>query len=341
MGLLDIFGGQSRLTLDVATMERWPERLIRRQRLNRAMDAYLRDIAQAKQALASARQRLTSADLQERVPERAKSIYEEHLPTILDAVNELEAGAAFVDNLFLVEEQQQEFLRALSEFKEQTMKPQEALSEFCGDELALLRERVRDLEDAVLSITPVLEETHFKNIRELKVLIDTYKATRGKEEKLKQLYTELQNEIEELENKKRRIKEKINYYVERAKNSRFQELIAEEARVLERIEDIKNRDEEDEERALKPLNQRLAVIRKQMIHDVTALNISEQRSFLQHTRDHLRAAKKKLARVNELLEELSFETFRRSMVELLEPFGARIEDASTILDDEDEHVTPQ
>ncbi|RME32084.1 hypothetical protein D6789_00660 [Candidatus Woesearchaeota archaeon] len=343
MGLFDIFGGQSQLTLDVATMERWPERLLRRQRLTRAMDVYLKDIENAKRELLLAKQALKDPAVKDKVPERASIIYEEHLPALLDAVNELEAGAAFVDNIFLVEDQQEEFRKALEEFKEASQKPHDSLKEYLGDELSRLRECVRNLEDAVLSITPVLEETHFKNIKELKVLIDTYKATRSKEERLEELYEQLQREIDELESKKLRIKDKISYYVERSRNSKFQELIAEEAQLIDRIEDIKNRDYDaaDEERELKPLNQRLAMIRKQMIHDVTALNISEQRTFLQDTKDRLRIAKKKLARVNELLEELSFETFRRKMVELLEPFGARIEDATTILEDEEEHVAPQ
>lgn len=343
MGLFDIFSGQSQLTLDVATMERWPERLLRRQRLNRAMEVYLREVENAKRELMLAKQHLKSPELKEQVPERASVIYDEHLPAIIDAINELEAGASFVESIFLVEDQQEEFRNALDEYKAATQKGHDSLKEYLGDDLAALRDSVRNLEDAVLSITPVLEETHFQNIKQLKVLIDTYKATREKEERLDQLHEQLHTEIDELESKRRRIKEKINYYVERSRDSKYQELIAEEARILDQIDDIKNRDyDADEElRELKPLNQRLATIRKKMIHDVTALNISEQRGFLQHTKDRLRVAKKKLARVTELLEELSFETFRRNMVELLEPFGARIEDASTILEDEDEHVTPQ
>lgn len=343
MGIFDIFSGPQRLTLDATSMEKWPDRLIRKQGLHRAFDTYLQNVSRQRGFVEDAKSDLTDPALQEKIPDRAYELYKQHLPAIVRNVDELLNETDFVDNPFLVDEQQERFREALQSYEEQTRKSRSALSEFLGGELSVLQEHLRALEDAILSINPIFDEARFGNIHELKQLIDEYQRTRPRERRVTEIRNELLGEIDRLEAKKRRIKEKITYYVERSKSSKFQELIAEEARIIAEMDEVKeqNLTPADEEHDLKPLQQRIATIRKQMINDVTALNISEQRSFLEATKDHLRSTKRKLTRAEEILAELNFETFRRKFATLLEPFGARIEDTSTIIEDEDEDVVPQ
>ena len=65
------------------------------------------------------------------------------------------------------------------------------------------------------------------------------------------------------------------------------------------------------------------------------------RSFLGATKDEILLRQRKLERVEELLDSLDFEAFRKRFLQHTEPFGARIEDASTIIDEENDDVAPR
>jgi hypothetical protein len=337
-------GKERAIILDVATLEKWPEQLLRHARVNEAMDTFLKDVERKSGKVHETKARLTDPRLkQKRFPERAYPIYDEHLPLIIKELEGVLHEAEFINDVFLIEEQQERFREAMASYHEQTRKSITALKEFLGQELSQLNQSVRDLEDAALRITPMLEQARFPSIKELKRLIEEYKATREKERKLITYRENLLKEIDALDAKKLKIKERIKSYAERARDPRYKELIAEEEGLLTQEEEItiKGLPEAEQEELLKPIEQRLAFIRKQMINDITALNINEQRTFLDAVKDDLLLARRKLERCDELLADLHFDTYRQKFATLVEPFKARIEDATQILDSEDEHVAPQ
>ena len=346
-GLGDRIGGEAKehiILLDVTSLDKWPEQLIRHARIAEAMTAFLKEVERKAGKVHEAKAKLTDPRLKaKKFPERAHPIYDEHLPLLLEELETVLHEAELVNDVYLIEEQQARFRGAVATYHESTRKSITALKEFLSEELTHLNQAIRDLEDACLWITPKLEEAKFTNIKELKRLIGEYKGTREKERKLQALKGELMDEIGRLDTKKIKIKERIKKIAENARDPRYKELIAEEEALHEQEEEIRLKGLPDEEldTMLKPVQQRLAFIRKQMINDITALNINEQRGFLDAVKDELLLAQRKLDRCDELLSELRFETYRQKFSVLVEPFKARIEDATQILDAEDEHVAPQ
>lgn len=346
MGLFDLFGSrkESPLTLDAASLEKWPERLLRRKEIPQRMATHIRDVERQRRRLQEAAERLIDPLVRDRrVPERARPVFDEHAPIVAAAARGLAGKGQLINDVFLVEAQQQDFQEAIAEYREATGKSVPALREFLNEELFRLEEGVQGLEDAMLAITPSLDQSGFSAIRQVKLLIEEYKGSRKRERQLLTLRERLMAELDGWEAKRRRHKEKINYYTERSRDSKFKELIAEEEELLDRVDAIKVRclPSEEEERELRPLNQRLAFLRKQMINDITAMNINEQRTFLEATKDEIRLAKRKLERVDDLLAELSFDAYRNRFLQLLEPFNVRIEDIDTIIDPEEADVAPQ
>jgi hypothetical protein len=344
MGLFDLFGKrQSSVILDAATMSQWPERLLRKQGLDEEMNSFIKGIVKGTEGVSEMRAYLAEPALQQKVPERAAALYEEHLPLILNATEELLASSKIIDDIFLIEEQQRDFQESLSQYREKTAKSHAALKEFFPNELEELNAKVKELEDAMISISPRLDEKRYNEIKELKSLIEEYTMSRPKEKKAKELKEHLLQEIEVLEAKRLKHKGKIAQYIERAKNREHQGLIAEEERILEKMDSIKVRmlAPEEEVEQLKPLQEQISILRKQMIHDVTAMNISEQRLFLERTKDDLRLRQRKLERVDELLTELSYENYRTKFASVLEPFNAKIEDMGDILKRDESDVAPQ
>jgi hypothetical protein len=120
-------------------------------------------------------------------------------------------------------------------------------------------------------------------------------------------------------------------------------LIAEEEQLLDKVDEVKTKflPPEQEEAELKLPLQRIAFLRKQMITDITSMNINEQRSFVEAVKDDLRLRKKKLERVDEVLATMSFTAYRSKFAALVEPFKVRIEDAHTIVEADDDDVAPQ
>ncbi len=339
MGIADLFGRKDpELVLDIATLDKWPERLLRHQRIPDAMASYLKEVERRKRRANEQKSRLADARIRNRFPERALPIYDEHLPGLLKDVESLLAKANIIDDVFLVEEQQKDFQEALTDYRELTERAYSALREFAGQELLTLNERLRDLEDAVLSITPVLEERSFPAIKELKEAIHEFTENKEKEAKLKELKKDLLLELDNYEGRRLKIKERIRKYTEQARNPQFKELLAEEDALVQQQDDLKVRglSKDEEDALLKPVLQRLVYIRKQMINDITALNINEQRAFLDAVKDDILLRKKKLERVDELLDKYGFASFRTRLDHLVLPFRARIEDLNAITEPDDE-----
>ncbi len=346
MALFDLFGKRepSALTLDAATLNKWPDRLLRRQKLHDALDIYVNALDKHRDRVEKSVKRVSDPGLaDQRVPERAREVYDEHLPTIRAAAYNLLDRTIVVGDLFLIEAQQEEFQQALADFKEGTQKSTAALKEFFDEELAELNESVRILEDGMLSIYPKLEEGKFSNIKAVKRLIDEFKETREKEQKLKLLHKQTLDELDAYEARRLKHKDKIQYFTERARDGKFKELIAEEGELLDQADEIKIKGlpAEEEAKLLEPIKQRLSWLRKQMINDITAMNINEQRTFLESAKDEIWLRKKKLERIEEMLGELSFETYKAKLIPHIEPFNARIEDADMILEREEDDVAPQ
>lgn len=345
MGLFDRFfgSGNREMILDAAVLEKWPDRLIRQQLLHEHLDEYLYRVEKKRDKVAHLHSKIADPSLKERVPERARPILEEHVALMSDAIAHLLKATNVIRDLFLIEEQQEDFRDAISTYRRKTEKSRSALREFLESELHELDQAIRSLEDAMLSITPVLEEKHFSNIKQAKKIIEEYKSTRQKEKKLQHLHELLRKELDTLEEKRIKHKEKIRYFMERAKSSRFKELLAEEESLLEKVDEIKVRDlpPEVEEQELHPLTQRLAFLRKQMINDITAMNINEQRTFLEATKDNIRLRRRKLERVEEMLQEVSWQQYRLRLMSALEPFNVRIEDVERIIERGEDDVAPQ
>ncbi len=346
MGFLDIFsrrGGRAALTLDAARMDRWPERLVRHRGLAEDMQRFVDEVEHHRKAVEYATTKLGDPMLLKKVPERAQPVYDEHLPLIRKEVQDLLDRTLVIDDLFLIEAQQQDFQSVLTGFKDRTRKSNAALNEYLGDELHLLNGAVQALEDAMLALYPKLDTAGFANIKKVKELVEDYKGTREKVRKLEALRERLSAELDVLEVKRLRHKEKIRFFSERARNSKYKELIAEEQDLLDQADAIKVKgfSEEEEAKRLEPINQRLAWLRKQMISDITAMNINEQRTFLEAAKDDIRLRQRKLERVEELLDSLSFDAYRPRLVEALTPLNARVEDADMIIEPEDEDVAPQ
>jgi len=335
--------GTGRIILDVATMERWPARLVRHQGLDAVMRDLVRQVEAKRAIVEQARERLGDPELLDRVPERAQPIYDEHLPRLRRMTQELLDTTLVLDDAFLIDAQEEAFRTVLKAFRDGTRKSVTALKEFLGPELLALDEAVAAMEDAMLAAYPALEKASFQNIKEVKLLIDDYRATRKKVVKLERLRDELRAELERLERKRRKHKEKISFFMGRARNSKYKGLLAEEEQLLGQMDKVKVKSlpAEEEERELAPIKQRLTWIRKQMIDDITAMNINEQRTFLESVKDDLKLRRRQLERVEERLEELSFDSYRPRLVEALAPFNARIEEADMIIEPEEEDVAPQ
>ncbi len=344
MGSFFSFGrGRRGIILDVVTMERWPQRLVRHQGLETALTEWTRAVEEARGAVERAAQHLSDPALLDRIPERAQPIYDEHLPSLRSAVQELLDQTVVIADAFLADVQQDDFRAAFERFRDDVRKPSAALKEFLGGELTLLTDAVAGLEDAILSLYPTLEKASFENLKKVKELVEEFKSSREKVVKLEHLKQEISEELEALERKRRKHKEKIAYFMERAKNGKYKELLAEEESLLREQDAIKVRDlpEEEEERMLAPIRQRLSWLRKQMINDITAMNINEQRTFLESVKDDIKLRKRQLERIEERLAELSFDAFRPKFIRVLGPFNARIEEADMILEPEEEDVAPQ
>ncbi len=346
MGFKEFFspGKERELTLDIASLDKWPERLVRQQRLHEALATWLKDLERCRVKASEAKSRLTDPRLKaKKVPERGATIYEEHVKVLVERVDDLLKAVPSIEDVYLAETQQESFQNALKTYQESTRKSVAALKEYFGSELGSLSDRLRELEDTVLRFTATLDAANFSNVKGLKIAIDEYKASRQKEAQLQRLRTQLQGEIGVLEGRRLKIKEKIAYYIERAKTSAYKDLIAEEEQLLDKVDEVKTKflPVEQEESELKPLLSRLAFLRKQMITDITSMNINEQRSFLENVKDDLRLRKKKLERVEEVLATMSFSTYRTRFAHLVEPFKVRIEDVTTIVEEEEDAVSPQ
>ncbi|MBR9692547.1 hypothetical protein GOV07_01305 [Candidatus Woesearchaeota archaeon] len=345
MGIFDLFGKRepSMMTLDAATLQKWPDRLLRRQGLDKVMRNYARNIERARGKVENAKEQLSDPRHREDVPERAHSVYDEHLPVVRNAIEDLLLHTVIGDNPFQADNQQEGFQEALVSYHEVTSKSVAALKEFLTPELQLLSDEMKGLEDTMVNLLPELEKRNYSSLKELKLLIVSYDETREKDRKLQQLRELLLKEVDALETKRIKHKERIAYFMDRARDNKYKELIAEEEELLEQVDEIKVRglSPEEQEKELEPLKQRLAWIRKQMIHDITAMNINEQRTFLEATKDDIRLRKRKLERVDELLHNLSFDTYKQKFLTLLAPFNVRIEDVNTVLDTEDDDVAPQ
>jgi len=158
MGILDVFGKRERtVILDVTTMERWPDRLIRQQRLDAAFREHVASLERSKAAVNDAKDALADPRAKRNVPERALPIYDEHVPAMLAAVDQLLAQAQPADDLYAIDERQAQFQAALTRYRERTQKAAAALKDFLGHELRDLDAKVRKLEDCFLAITPRLE----------------------------------------------------------------------------------------------------------------------------------------------------------------------------------------
>ncbi len=337
MALFDRFA-KTKLILDAATMEKWPERLLRHRRLDEELRKGLDAVSGRAAALRAAKERLADPRLKRKVPERAVPIYEEHLPRILKEAERLAERATFVEDLFLMEEQRSEFQERLTAYRESTQKSVAALKEFFADELRGIAEAAQGLEDETIRLVERLETKDLDAIRRIKATIEEYRQGREKERKLRELQAVILDELETYEKRRRKIKEKIQYYTEQARSGRYKELIAEEEELLEKSDAItvRNLSADEEERQLHPIRQRLAFLRKQMINDITAMNINEQRTFLEAVKDEIRVRRRKLERIGELLGALGYDAYRAKLQELLRPFDARIEDAETIIEEEDD-----
>lgn len=342
MGLFDLFGTKATtLTLDVATMERWPDRLIRRQGLDKALREHHERVLAAREKVEHAKEALSDPAHRTELPESIQPLYDTHLPTLRNAIEDLLLTTVLSNNLFNVEEEIASFQEALTTYQEVTSKSTHALKEYLGEPLHQLQKALQELEDAMVSILPQLEQKEYGAIKSLREKITEYKESREREAKLQKLKELLLKELDILEAKKRKEKERIKFFMERARNNKFKELIAEEEELLKEMDAIKVKGLPDEEKALAPIKERLAWLRKQMINDITAMNINEQRTFLEATKDEIRLRRRKLERIDELLTDLSFETYKEKFFALLEPFNVRIEDMKTVFDVEDEDVAPQ
>ncbi len=344
MGLFDLFRSREEsLVLDVASLERWPSRLARRARLDERLDRFRRRVEEGKSRVARAKAALTRPSLREGLEERERAVHDEWLPTLLRAVEELLDRTVVPADPFRAEEAQESFREALEEYRDLARKSVAALGEFYEEELRALDDAIRSLEDVIIGFTAQLEEARFSQLLEVKRLVEEYRATRGEEERLRRERERVAAEVELLEAKRLRIKERIRSYAERARNSRFKELLAEEEELLGEADRVREEglSPEEEEEALRPLRERLRFLRKKMIHDVTALNITEQRSFLEGVKEGLREKRRFLAEIDARLGDLSFEAFRPRFQEALAPFNVRIEEATRILEPRDEDVAPQ
>jgi hypothetical protein len=325
-------GPKRELVLDMAAIERWPERLIRNARLNEAVTTFLKEVERKQGRIRQAKAALTDTRLRDKkVPERAFPIYDEHVPVIVKAV-EMLLTSGFTDSPFLIEEQQEAFRQAITSYQEETRKSAAAIKEFLGPELAELGEGVRELEDTVIGLSGTLEQTKLANIKAVKQLAEEYVKSRPRELKLTEARTVIMKEVDTLEARKRKIKERIAYYTEQARNPKFKELIAEEEELLKKSDEVKvhGHPPEEEEKQLAPITSRLAFIRKQMINDITAMNINEQRSFLESVKDDLLLRKQKLERIDEALQQLSTDAFKLKVAGELEGLNARIEEANVL-----------
>jgi|GEM_PF-1946949 len=324
---------ESQLVLDFTSLDKWPEKIVRHKRIQDDVVRVLKEAEKRKQKLMELKAKLSEARIREqKFPERALEIYDEHMPSFVRELETVLKAASLSDDVFKLEEQHEAFQKAMDSYKERTQKPVSALKEFLGQELLEVNAKLRALEDVLISLLSLLEEKKFSHVKELQIAIKEYNESRDKEAKLLALKEQLNKEIDDLDSRKIKIKEKIHQYSSQARSNKFMELFSEEEQLLDQIDavKIKSPSVEEEEVLLKPLQQRLAYIRKQMINDITALNINEQRGFLEVVKDDLHLRQQKLARIEELLSKYHADAFKQRFETLLLPLNAKIEDANTI-----------
>lgn len=328
MGFLDLFGNRD-IVLDTSFLEQWPKRLIKQQRIDELLKKLLKEVEKRRRHIEEIRTNLSDVRIKKRFPERAIPLYDKHLPIVIKSINIIISKSDLINDVFLIEEQQEEFRKALQRYHQETEKSIASLKEFLKEELLTLNKQIRKLEDSILGLTPPLEERGLNNIKELKKIIEEYTNNREKEKRLFELKDKVLENIDRLERRKRKIKEKIEYYTKNARNPKFRELIAEEETLLKEKDEIKVKNllEDEEDVLLKPITQRLAFLRKKMIADITSLNINEQRTFLDSVKDELLLERRKEERINDLLNELSLTFYQKKFLSLLEPFKVQIADS--------------
>lgn len=330
---------RQRIVLDMTQIDRWPEKLLRASRVQERVHDHLKETARHMDAVREAKAALTDPRLKEsRIPERAEAIFDEHLPLLLREVDALLDAARFPDDPFLIEKHHDRFRDALKRYQDSTAKSQTALQEYLGPELHGLGDRLHGLEDSAIGLSQSLEEGRLANIVAIKAAVEEHEATRAKEQKLIAMKRDAMDEVDRLEARKRKIKERIAYYSEQARNPRFKELISEEEELLRKLDELRAtpRPPEQQEPLERPIAQRLAFLRKQMINDITAMNINEQRTFLEAAKDEILLRRRRLERIDELLGQLGSEAFKAKVMPLIEPFDAIIEEATAITGQEDE-----
>lgn len=337
MGILDFFKGEPRtLTLDVATLQSWPEKLVRLQRIDKEIESFKRMVDSHRHTISAIKARLTHPSIREELDSRLQPIHDEHAPLVVDAVDDLMDEADFFGGVFLMEEQQKNFLQALETYRQRMQKSSAALKEIHGQALRTLEEHIHELEDLVLLGSAALDEKGFDSIKEIKIMVENRAQDDEKREKLIALKSQMEVKLVELKEKREKIMTKIDHYMERANDAKCQELFSKERELRRRREDIKAQELTSDQEAvnLKPIDEQLNLLRKQMLHDITALNVSEQQAFLEGVNDDLRKVKKNIIKIDAAMHETSMEQFLIRMQEHLEGFNVRVEDASTIYEDE-------
>lgn len=334
MGILDFFG-KRQLTLDVATFETWPDKLLRYSNLDKNVRAILKDLERNANNLKDIRSSLTSVA----GDERTQPVLDEHVPALIAAIEELAQHANFIEDIYLLEDQQAGLQAALSAYRERAAKSIAALKEHAPEHLQELDNRVRTLEDNTIKITQVLEEGKYENIKNVRELVEKFNKSRKREEKLLDKREEFLTKLQQLEEKRERIGTKLERLM--GDNPQYLELFKKEDALHQQMDDLEQQTttEKELETKTQAIQQEMHSLRKECVNDITALNISEQRHFLRATEQDIRKAKINISRIDDALEETSFQRYIQLVSEHLQPFPVRIEQENTIFESGD--VAPQ
>lgn len=322
MGLLDLFKKDQELCLQVIHLEKWPQKLIKQQKLDLEIKKFLKRIDQKKRSLNEAKAKLTNPNIN--VPNRAKEMFDEHSQLIVQELDNLIEKSNFIDDIFLINEQKEDFGTMIVIFRDLTRKSFSTLKEFVNSELLQITRALNELEDEVINLNQLFEKTKFENIIKIKQSIDDYRKTRGKSSLIENKKRELETRIEHLENKKLKINSKIKEYLENAKGN--SKAILEQEKKL--LEDIRAIEEGIDHGDIKILKEELKELKRKMINDITAMNINEQKRFLQGVEEDLKTLKTQINKIKTEYNNLSLDNTVSEIKNYLEGFKVRFEDGS-------------
>ncbi len=237
MGVLDFFKKDKQLVLDYDNFEEWPRRLIEDTGFDKELKKFISRYQKKRAEVEDAVDELHDEEKINSLQENVKHIVRENIKIISEKADQV-LNFEFLNEFFLIESQQKEFIELVNQFKQKTRKNFSTAEDYFEEESERLKKKMSELEDLVINFSRVLEEKNYHKIIKIKEVCDEHKTNLKNRRKLKRRKRAVKKSIDKIQKKIESIKEKIEEYIEKSSSKEYEKIQIEEEDLQKKLKKI-------------------------------------------------------------------------------------------------------